>query len=108
MDHAAGVGVGQGLTDLLEDFQEAGQILSRRRALRQQGGEGPSFDQLHGEVGPLAGQPAEFVNGDDAGVLQLAADLGLLPESPNRLGVVLVVLPQHLDGQVAAEVRVVP
>ena len=39
-------------------------------------------------------------------MLQLAADLGLLDEAADQLGLVAVRLEQDLHGQVAAEVRV--
>ena len=65
-----------------------------------------ALDQLHGEVGTLVGELAQFVDRHDARVLQLAADLGLLDETPPQLGVVLVRRQQHLDGNVAAQVSI--
>ena len=43
---------------------------------------------------------------DDSRVLELTADPGLLEEALDQLGAVAVILEQHLDGQVAAEVPV--
>ena len=40
-------------------------------------------------------------------MLELAADLRLLDESADHLGLVAELLPQHLDGQVTAQVGVV-
>jgi hypothetical protein len=42
----------------------------------------------------------------DAGVLQLAADLRLLHEALDDGRVVLVLVQQHLDGQIAAQLRI--
>ena len=56
---------------------------------------------------PSGKRPSSWT-GDDPGVLELAADLGLLDEPADHLGVVAVLLPDHLDGQVAAEVEVAP
>ena len=39
-------------------------------------------------------------------MLKLPADLRLLDEPPDHLGMVTVFLAHHLDGQVAAEVEV--
>ena len=52
------------------------------------------------------GEPAQLVDRDDPRVLELAADLGLLDEPADHLGVVAVLLQDDLDGQVAAEVDV--
>ena len=41
-------------------------------------------------------------------MLELAADLRLLDEPADHLGLVAVLLPQDLDGQVAAQVGIVP
>ena len=46
------------------------------------------------------------MDGDDAGVLELAGDLGLLEEAVDHLGAVAEVVAEHLDGEVAAEVAV--
>jgi hypothetical protein len=69
----------------------------------QQGGQGAAFDELHREVGAMVRRPAQFVDGDDAGVLQLAANLRLLQEAPLHGGVGLVRRQQHLDRQFAVE-----
>ena len=42
----------------------------------------------------------------DPRVLELSADLRLLDEPPDQLGMVAVLIAHHLDGQVAAEVEV--
>ena len=62
--------------------------------------------QLHREVGPAVGEGAQLVDRHDPRVLELAADLGLLDEAADQLGLVAVCLEQDLDGQVAAEVGV--
>ena len=58
------------------------------------------------EERPAVGEGAQLVDRHDARVLQLAADLGLLDEPADQVGVVAVRLEQDLDGQVAAEVGV--
>ena len=82
-----------------------GPIGGRVGAFGEDGGERLAFDQLHGEERPVA-EPADVVDRHDAGMLQLAADLGLFDEPPGDVGAVGEFLEQHLDGQVAAEVDV--
>ena len=65
-----------------------------------------ALDQLHREEGPEVGEGAQLVDRHDAGVLELAADLGLLDEAADHVGVVAEVVAQHLEGDVAAEVGV--
>ena len=108
MDHPPGVGVGHRLGHADEDRQEPGMVARRVGPLGQDLGQGPAFDQLHGEVGATVGEGAQLVDRDDAGVLQLAADLGLLDEPADKLGLVAVRFQKHLHGEVSAEVGVVP
>ena len=54
----------------------------------------------------MVAEPAELVDRDDSRVLELAADLRLLDEPADQLGVVAVLLEQDLDRQVAAQVVV--
>ena len=68
----------------------------------------PALDELHGEIGPAVGEGAELVDRNDAGMLQLAADLGFFDEATDQLGLVVVAFEQDLDGQVAAQVGVAP
>ena len=107
MDHAAGVGVGHRLSDGREDRQEPWQVVGRGRAGRVQLGQRPPSHQLHAEEGPAVGKGAQFVDRHDAGVLELAADLGLLDEAAGHVGVAAEVVAKDLDGDVAAEVVVV-
>ena len=72
----------------------------------QQLRQGVALDQLHGEEGPEVGEGAQLVDRHDAGVLELAADLGLLDEPADHAGVVAEVVAQHLERDVAAEVGV--
>src|SRR5439155_22074453 len=55
---------------------------------------------------PRVGEPAQLVDGDDARVLELAPDLGLLDEAADHLRAVEVALQEDLDGYVAAQVHV--
>ena len=72
----------------------------------EQLGQGVALDQLHGEERPAVGEGAQLVDRDDAGVLELAADLRLLDEAADHVGVVAEVFAQDLQGHVAAEVGV--
>ena len=54
----------------------------------------------------MVAELAELVDRDDSRVLELAADLRLLDEPADQLGVVAVLLEQDLDRQVAAQVGV--
>ena len=82
------------------------QVLGRTRPFGQQFGQGAALDELHREIRPAVDERAQLVDRDDAGVLQLAADLGLLDEPADQLGVLAMRLEQDLDGQVAAEVPI--
>ncbi len=107
VDHAAGVGVGDGLGDGLEDRQEAGPVVVGAVARSSSNSrQGVALDQLHGEEGPEVGEGAQLVDRHDAGVLELAADLGLLDEAADHVGVVAEVVAQDLERDVAAEVGV--
>ena len=103
-----GVGVGHRLADLLEDREEPRPVVGRAPARRQQRRQGAAPDQLHREERPAVGEAPQLVDRDDARVLELAADLRLLDEPADHLGVVAVLLPEDLDGEVAAEVGVAP
>ncbi len=106
MDHAARVGVGHRLAHLLEDREIPRPVLRRVRPAFEQGGQGAAPDQLHGDVEPGVGKPAQLVDRDDARVLELAGDLGLLDEATDHLGAVAVLLQDDLDGHVAADIDV--
>ena len=63
------------------------------------------FTSFMREERPVA-EPADVVDRHHARMLQLAADLGLFDEPPGDFGPIGVLLQQHLDGQVAAQVDV--
>ena len=65
-----------------------------------------ALDQLHAEEGAAVGEGSELVDRDDAGVLELAADLGFLDEAAGHVGVVAVVVAEDLEGDLAVEVGV--
>ncbi len=106
MDHPAGVGVGHRLRDGREGRQEPGQVVGRPGAGREQVGQRLPFHQLHAEEGPAVGEGAQLVDRHHARVLELAADLRLLDEAADQVGLVTEVGPQDLDGDVAAQVGV--
>ena len=53
----------------------------------KRGRQGPPLHELHREVRTAVGLESQRVDGDDAGVLELAPDLGLLDEALEDLGV---------------------
>ena len=106
MDHPPGVGVGDRLGDRLEDRQEPGPIVVGAVAGLEQLGQGVALDQLHGEEGPAVGEGAQLVDGDDAGVLELAADLRLLDEPSDHVRIIAEVVAEDLQSHVASEVGV--
>ena len=108
MDDPSAVGVGHRLADLLEDREELHPILGGASARLEQRRQGAAPDELHRDEQPAVGEAAQLVDRRDPGVLELAADLGLLDEPADHLGVVAVLLPDHLDGEVPAEVEVAP
>ena len=101
------VGVGDRLGDLLEDRQEPSAVPRRLAALVQERGEGPPADQLHGEERPPGGVEAQLVDRQDPGVLQLAADLGLLDQPADHRRVGDVLGPEDLQGDLPPQVPVV-
>jgi hypothetical protein len=108
MNDAACMGIGDGLADLLKDLEEAHPVLSRFLALGQKGSQGAALDQLHGEVRPVVREPAQIIDGDDAGVLELAADLCLLQEPLHQSSLAVVLFQEDLDGQVATQISIKP
>ena len=87
MDHPAGVGVGHRLADLLEDRQEPRQARRPARAgPRSSAASVRPLTSFMAKIRPAVGEGAQLVDRDDAGVLELAADLGLLDEAADQLG----------------------
>ncbi len=107
VDHAPSVRIGHRLADRLEDPHQPRQAVGRAGARGQQLGERPPLDQPHGDIRATVGQAPQLVDRHDPGVLQLPADLRLLDEPAHHVGLVVQGLPQHLDGQVAAQVGIV-
>ncbi len=101
-----GVRVSDGLADRFEDRKKASPVLRRAGTSLKERRQGLPLDQLHREERALISEAAQFVNRDDARVLKLPADLGLLDEPADQGRVVPVLLQQHLDGQVAAEIGI--
>ena len=99
--------IGHRLADLLEDRRAAacgprpGPARSARSAARVR-----PLTSFMVKYGRRSAKRPQLVDRHDAGVLELAGDLGLLDEPADQLGVVAVLLQQDLDGQVAAEVDV--
>lgn len=105
MDDPLGVRVRRRFADVLEDLQPAGQLVSGIGACRQQLGQAPSLNQVHREIRAVA-QPAHFMDGDDAWVLQPRADEGLAREPLDRLAPGLQVFRQDFDRQFPVQTQV--
>jgi hypothetical protein len=106
VDHAFGVGITQCLEHLDGDVRR----LLRRQTpgFAQPRGEGAALDVLEHEVGH-ARILARVVEGDDAGVSELADDPGLLQQridAPRLLGRVAAVEPDSLDRHAPVQARV--
>src|SRR5205809_1138206 len=97
------MGISQRLAHLLEDLQKARTLLSWARPLLEQLGQGDALDQLHGEIGPAIIGATQLVDGYDAGMLQLTADLCFLAEALHRLGVASAIAPHEFEGEVTAQ-----
>ena len=101
------MGVSDGLAHLLEDGEErpgprgVGPLLEQR-------GEGPALDEPHREERPELGIESQFITGTMPGMLELAADLGLLDEPLDHPLVPGMAWVEHLDRDVAAEVGIAP
>ena len=90
---------------LQRDRQQPRPILARVGALGQETGQRPALHQLHGEERAFA-EGADVVDRDDAGVLQLAADLRLLDEAAHHVDIIAEFFAENLQSDVAAQVRV--
>ncbi len=108
MDHAPRMRVGHRLADRFEDLQEPGMIVGRLVAVGEHFGQSAAPDQLHREVGPSIGEGPQLVDRDDPRMLELSADLRLLDEPTDHVGLVAVLLTQHFDGQVAPQIGIMP
>ncbi len=116
VDHAAAVGVGDGVADPEEGPQERPEfervelalgaatveLLDRLR-------EGAALDEPHRveRLAALAG-PHELMDRDDVGVLELAGDLGLFQETGPDDRIIRLLGPQFLEGHLATKVGVAP
>src|SRR5262245_64091897 len=98
------MGIGERLGDLLEDLQEPRRVGLRVRAFLEQGPQRAALDQLHREKWPTICQSADFMDGRNSGVLELARDAGFVEKTCllDR-----ITLSQHdLNRQRALKVRV--
>ena len=100
------VGVRDRLADLLERWREPPPVGGRIRPLPEQGGQGATLDQLHGQERPAVGESADPVHGRNAGVLELGGDPSLVgePASDGRVGRVIVL--EQLNSDVPVEGKV--
>src|SRR5689334_18056183 len=106
MDDAAGMGVGERLTELTEDGEVTRQIVGGRLALPEQVAESAALDELHGEEWPAVVEPADLVYRRDSRVLQLAGELRLLEKAILQLWMHGGV-QEHLEGERPLDVGVV-
>ena len=106
MDHPSRVGIRQSLTNLLEDAEKALTIIFHLTASAEELGQRLPFDEFHGEVRPFVSKKTDLVDGDDPGMLKLAADLGLLQKTSGHLSVATVSFQKHLERDIAPQVDV--
>jgi hypothetical protein len=114
MDHAAAMGVGDGVADAEEGLQErpefervdpalGASMLGRLDRL----GEGAALDEPHRiEWFAALACPDELMDRDDVGMLKLAGDLGLFQEAGPDDRIIRLLGPQFLEGDLATEVGV--
>ena len=112
MDHAFGVGVSDGIADLLEDGEEGSEGIFFEGFWVGMAEEvndfvkGGAFDELHAVEHFALGVGAEFINGDDIGVFELAGELGFFDEAEGIFAGELVLGVDDFDGDRAAEAEV--
>ncbi|MFO0872247.1 MAG: hypothetical protein U0935_25245 [Pirellulales bacterium] len=106
MNHAARMRVCHRLTDLLEDADEPATVGGRVLTIRQKFRQRLPLDQLHGDERSLVRELPEFINRSDPRMLQLPADLSFLDKPLDDFRFVLVLIQQHLDRQIAAQIGV--
>ena len=100
VDHSLAVGVGDRLAHLLENLQELGLVLCGRRPFPQPLRQRFALNQLHGEERASIRERADFVDGNNAGMLQLAGDAGLLVKTACAVRVVRRITQHDFHGQV--------
>ena len=102
MHDAGGVGLGQPVGHLRGDVQRP----ARRQARPgQQLAQRLAFDQLHADVGLIAGL-AQLVDGDDGGMVQRRGGAGFLFEAAQPIGIVREIGRQQLECDVALQRQV--
>jgi hypothetical protein len=84
MNHVVGVGVRDGLSDLLEDGQEPTAVSGQVGASFEKFSQRLAFDELHGEERSAVGKRAKIMHGRDIRVLQLAGNAGLVGKPTSR------------------------
>ena len=106
MDHAPSVSISHRLRDGGENRKEPGQSVGRGGTGRQQLGQRFPFHQLHAEEWPAVCECPQLIDRHHAGMLQLAADLSLLHEPTDHVGVFAMAFQEDLDRHVAPEVGI--
>ena len=104
MHHTAAVGVRNGLADVDEARQQA-QSIGQRRAVERVG-ERVAANAAHRVVDRAVRATSQLVDRDDAGMLQLARDSGLVDKSDLTPSRACAVGAQLLDRHVSANVSV--
>ncbi len=108
VDDTARVGVGDRLTQLLEDLEQATRRALRVTRIQELAREGLALHELHGEERPRAVLESELVDGHDTGVLELTADLGFVDEALEHVPIAFELAAEDLQRDVPAEVHVAP
>jgi len=102
------MGVGHCLADRFEDCQETRAILDWGLTGPEKVGESAALDQLHREERAIVGEGSQLVDRHDPWMLELAADSCFFHKSPDEVGLVLVRLEKHLDGELASQIDIAP
>lgn len=112
MDDALGMGVPDGVTNLLENVEQNGEgvLLYKQGAAFAEAvknvAESDAADVFHGVKIPALGIDAEVVDRDDVGVAQAAKDKGFLDKPAREAGIAGHLRGQDLDGDGTLEVAV--
>ena len=119
VDHAAGVGIVDGVADVEESAEQLAELQVDRRAGGRPPGDAASrvelvdrfleavaADEPHGVIRAAVAVSAQSVDGDDPGVLEAAGDLGLDQEAESTDGVVGVVVEDLLECDLAVELGI--
>ena len=87
MNDASLMGMRDGVADALEHFQPSNLVVRPGRPVGQKGGQGPAFDERHGEVAAAVRERSGLEDGDDSRVMELRNDASLVGEPSAGFGI---------------------